>query len=45
MIKQGNKKANDVADKTLFEMKKAMGIDYFSDDSFEREQIKKFSRK
>ena len=42
-IKAGNKKANEVADKTLLEMKQAMGIDYFSNDDFEKEQIKKFS--
>ena len=43
MIKQGNKKANEAADATLLEMKQAMGIDYFSNDNFEKEQIKKFS--
>ena len=39
-LNSGNKKANIVADQTLFEMKKAMGIVY--DDNFEKEMIEKF---
>ena len=42
MMKKGNKKANSVADKTLQEMKQAMGIDYFYNNDFEKEQIEKF---
>ena len=42
MIKVGNDKANKVANQTLQEMKQAMGIDYFYNDEFEKEQINKF---
>lgn len=42
VLKRGNQKANEVANNTLDEMKKAMGIDYFSDDKFMNEQIEKF---
>lgn len=43
IIKRGNEKANLVANKTLQEIKQAMGIDYFDNDNFEKEQIKKFA--
>lgn len=36
-VKQGNIKANIVADNTLKEIKNALGIDYFADDTFAKE--------
>ena len=30
--------------KTLLEIKKAMGIDYFDNDNFEKEQIAKYAK-
>ena len=43
ILKEGSKKANALADKTLYEVKNAMGIDYFANDKFSNEQIKKYS--
>lgn len=31
-------------EKTLLEIKKAMGIDYFDNDNFEKEQIAKYAK-
>ena len=45
ILKQGTEIANQTANQTLLEMKQAMGIDYFSDDTFKNEQIEKFSNK
>lgn len=42
ILKDGTKKANLFADKTLHEVKQAMGIGYFLDDCFEKEQINKY---
>lgn len=42
VLKKGTEKANKVADQTLAEVKKAMFIDYFANDEFEKEQIKKY---
>ncbi|MCR5787564.1 MAG: tryptophan--tRNA ligase [Bacilli bacterium] len=42
-IKKGNEKANKVADETLGKIRKAMGIDYFTDDTFVKEQIEKYN--
>ena len=43
ILKKGCEKANKKANATLAKMKRSMGIDYFADDSFKIEQIKKFS--
>lgn len=43
ILKRGTAKANETASATLNEIKQAMGIDYFSNDEFENEQIKKFT--
>ena len=43
ILKQGTLKANDKANETLSEVKKAMAINYFDDDSFIEESIKKYS--
>lgn len=42
ILVDGTKKANSVADNTLSEVKRAMGIDYFNGDSFLNEQITKY---
>ena len=42
ILKEGTKQANYAANATLEEIKKVMGIDYFSNDNFEKEQINKF---
>lgn len=41
-LRIGTKKANEVADQTLAEIKKAMFIDYFSNNDFLNEQKKRF---
>ena len=38
ILKEGNKVANDMANKTLSEVKDAMGINYFTNDNFIKEQ-------
>ncbi len=43
ILLNGSKKANEVANKTLEKVKKAMKIDYFSDSSFIQEMKNKFS--
>lgn len=43
VLKEGTIKANKVANQTLSEIKKAMFINYFSDDEFKKEQIEKFN--
>ena len=42
-LEEGTKKANEIADKTLFEIKTAMKINY--DEEFKREQLEKFKNK
>ncbi len=42
ILKKGTKKAIKLANITLGEVKNAMAIDYFNDDSFEIEMIKKY---
>lgn len=42
ILKTGTKKASLMADETLSEVKKAMGINYFQDDKFTLEQIEKY---
>lgn len=44
VLKVGTQKANQVANSTLHEIKHAMGIDYYDDDTFEKEQIAKYSK-
>ncbi len=44
-LKDGTKKAIEASNKTLKEVKKAITINYFDDDTFEKEQIKKFNGK
>ena len=39
ILKNGTKKANELANETLNEVKNAMGINYFFDTNFEKEQI------
>lgn len=41
ILEEGTKKANEIANQTLFEVKTAMGINY--DDNFKKEQIQKYS--
>lgn len=45
ILKKGTEKANKKANETLEKIKHAMGIDYFSNDDFKNEQIKKFNNK
>lgn len=45
ILKEGSIKANEYALKTLDEVKKAMGLDYFSDKKFIEEQKKLISEK
>lgn len=42
-LKEGSEKANMLADKTLEEVKSAMGINYFVNDEYINEQIEKHS--
>jgi tryptophanyl-tRNA synthetase len=42
-LKDGTKRANEVANQTLDEIKHAMGIDYFTDDEFTNEQVGKYN--
>ena len=42
ILKEGTDKANEMANKTLFEVKKAMGINYFDDPSFLKEMQEKY---
>lgn len=44
VLRQGTEKANNVANNTLSQIKRVMGLDYFHDDSFEKEQIIKYSK-
>lgn len=44
ILREGTQKANNVANKTLLEIKKAIGIDYYSDDTFEKEQIERHKK-
>lgn len=43
ILKSGTAKANAMANKTLNEVKTAMCINYFADETFEKEQIEKYS--
>ena len=42
MLKEGTDEANKYANKTLNEVKKAIGIDYFDGEEFTKEQMKKY---
>ena len=42
VLRERTEKANKVAIQALLEIKKAIGIDYYSDDTFEKEQIEKY---
>ena len=42
ILKEGSKKASEVANETAAKVKKAMKIDYFGDDQFKNEQISKY---
>ena len=42
-LKNGTNKANKYANNTLNEVKMAMGINYFNDDNFIKEQISKYN--
>lgn len=42
ILKEGTKVADDLAHQTLQEVKRAMGINYLSDESFIEEQLKKY---
>lgn len=42
-LKNGTNKANEYANNTLNEVKMAMGINYFNDDNFIKEQINKYN--
>lgn len=44
VLREGTEKANKAANETLLEIKKAMGIDYFDNDNFEKEQIAKYAK-
>ncbi len=41
-LQQGTEEANKYANNTLKEVKNAIGIDYFDNDSFIKEQSKKY---
>ena len=43
ILKEGSKKANDKANETVREVKEAMKINYFDDDTFKNEQITKYN--
>ncbi len=43
ILKAGTLKAIELSNKTLKEVKEAMAIDYFENDSFKNEQIKKYN--
>lgn len=43
ILNNGTKKANEVANRTLNEVKDAMGINYFNDEKFVKEQISKYN--
>ena len=44
VLRQGTEKANQVAENTLAEIKQAMGIDYFANNTFAQEQSNKFKK-
>lgn len=44
ILEKGTKEANEYANKTLEEVKNAIGINYFDDKDFIKEQIKKYER-
>ena len=43
VLKEGTKEANKLANETLNEVKAAMGINYFADNKFEEEMLKKYN--
>lgn len=43
ILKEGTEKANRIANQTLSEVKRAMCINYFDDDTYEKEQVAKYS--
>ena len=42
ILRRGSEMAREVASRTLFEMKEAMGINYFNGDRFVTEQTRRF---
>ena len=44
MLKNGTEEAEKVADETLAEVKEAMGINYFNDEEFLKEQVEKHNK-
>ena len=44
MLKNGTEEATKVADETLAEVKEAMGINYFNDEEFLKEQVEKHNK-
>lgn len=44
ILRVGTMKCIEMSDETLAEVKHAMAIDYYSDKTFEEEQVKKFTR-
>lgn len=44
VLREGTEKATKVANETLKEIKSVIGINYYDNDSFEKEQIAKFSK-
>ena len=44
MLKNGTEEAAKVADETLAEVKEAMGINYFNDEEFLKEQVEKHNK-
>ena len=43
VLKKGTREANQIANQTLLEVKNAMGINYFNNSDFEKEQIEKYN--
>ncbi len=43
ILKQGTEEANKIANQTLMEVKEAIGIDYFENNNFEKEVLKKYN--
>ena len=42
ILRRGTDKAIELSNKTLDDVKRAMAINYFEDDSFEKEQVAKY---
>lgn len=45
VLENGTKKANEIANQTLEEVKKAIGIDYFSNENFRLETLNRYLKK